>query len=45
MKSAKRGKVGSSFDSFLKAEGVYAVTQSIAIARVLALRAKAPAAR
>lgn len=45
MKKAKKGKVGSSFDSFLKTEGVYAVTQSNAIACVLAWRAKAPAAR
>lgn len=31
-----KGRVGSTFDSFLKAEGCYAETQAIAIKRVLA---------
>ncbi len=31
-----KGKVGSSFDSFLKAEGTFEATQAVAIKRVLA---------
>lgn len=37
MSTAKRkGRVGSSFDAFLKAEGRYEETQALAIKRVLA---------
>ncbi len=36
MKKAKKGKVGSSFASFLKEEGAYEATQAVAIKRVLA---------
>jgi predicted XRE-type DNA-binding protein len=32
----KKGRIGSSFDDFLKAEGRYEETQSVAIKRVLA---------
>lgn len=36
-KPAKRARIGSSFDDFLRDEGVYEETQAIAIKRVLAL--------
>ena len=36
MKAKKTGRVGSSFDAFLKAEGRYEDTQAVAIKRVLA---------
>lgn len=34
--AAAKGKIGSRFDDFLRAEGVYAQTQAVAIKRVLA---------
>jgi hypothetical protein len=36
MKAKRKGRVGSSFDAFLKAEGRYEDTQAVAIKRVLA---------
>jgi len=36
MKAKKKGRVGSSFDAFLKAEGRYEDAQAVAIKRVLA---------
>lgn len=36
MKAKKKGRVGSSFDAFLKAEGRYEDAQGLAIKRVLA---------
>lgn len=36
MKKAKKGKLGSSFESFLKEEGKFEGTQAVAIKRVLA---------
>ena len=36
MKAKKKGRVGSSLDAFLKAEGQYEDTQAVAIKRVLA---------
>lgn len=41
MKTKKKGKIGSSFDSFLKEEGRYERTQAIAIKRVLAWQIEA----
>jgi predicted XRE-type DNA-binding protein len=35
MKAKKKGRVGSSFDAFLRAEGRYEDTQAVAIKRVL----------
>lgn len=37
-KTAKRGRIGSSFDDYLRAEGTYEETQAVAIKRVLAWR-------
>ena len=36
MSSKKKGRIGSSFESFLKAEGAYEETSALAIKRVLA---------
>jgi antitoxin HicB len=36
MSAKKKGRVGSSFDSFLKDEGRFEATQAVAIKRVLA---------
>lgn len=36
MSSKKRGRIGSSFESFLKAEGAHEETSALAIKRVLA---------
>lgn len=36
MKAKKKGRIGSSFDSFLREEGRYEETQAVAIKRVLA---------
>ena len=36
MSAKKKGRVGSSFDAFLKTEGRYEDTQAVAIKRVLA---------
>ena len=36
MKAKKKGRVGSSFEAFLKAEGRYEDTRAVAIKRVLA---------
>ena len=36
MKAKKKGRVGSSFEAFLKAEGRYEDAQAVAIKRVLA---------
>jgi antitoxin HicB len=36
MKKAKKGRIGSGFDAFLKEEGAYEATQAVAIKRVLA---------
>lgn len=36
MKKKKKGRIGSSFDSFLKEEGQFEATQAVAIKRVLA---------
>ena len=36
MSSKKKGRIGSSFEGFLKAEGVYEETSALAIKRVLA---------
>ena len=36
MKAKKKGRIGSSFDAFLKAGGRYEDTQAVAIKRVLA---------
>ena len=36
MKAKKKGRIGSSFDAFLKAEGRYEDAQAVAIKRVLA---------
>jgi antitoxin HicB len=36
MKKKKKGRIGSSFDSFLKEEGIYEDTQAAAIKKVLA---------
>ena len=35
-KKKAKGRIGSSFDSFLKSEGRYEETQAVAIKRVLA---------
>jgi len=35
-RTAKRAKIGSNFDDFLREEGVYEETQAVAIKRVLA---------
>lgn len=36
MSSKKKGRIGSSFEAFLKAEGAYEETSALAIKRVLA---------
>lgn len=38
VKSVKRGRIGSSFDDYLREEGTYEETQAVAIKRVLAWR-------
>lgn len=37
-KTTKRGRIGSSFDDYLREEGTYEETQAVAIKRVLAWR-------
>jgi len=36
MKSRKKGRIGSSFDEFLKNEGVYNEVETVAVKRVIA---------